>query len=144
MGIDKPVRIVAGPGVAARFGQMPVGVVEPVRANLGCERPVGGPGSAWLAPHLDYTAGRERGKICPGGQRDVVRSSVDTVDDEITAVLKLVSQPFCGDPPDDPRRHRCGGVEHGKRPLSATQGALHGADNVAALAHGAERWFSLS
>ncbi len=69
-----------------------------------------------------------------------MRFAVDPVDDQIALVVQFVSQPLA----DDTAKEDTAilpGLEHSQLALPAAHGALHGANDVAALAHCPQRGF---
>ncbi|MNV78772.1 hypothetical protein D3C71_1722850 [compost metagenome] len=64
-----------------------------------------------------------------------MRLAVGAVDDQIGGVIQLVGQAFAGHAANEGATV-IAGLEYGQVTLLATHGPLHGADDVATLAHG--------
>ncbi len=73
----------------------------------------------------------------PGRQRQVVGLAVEAIEYQVATVVQLISQPLGGNAADD-GAGAFARLENSQLPLLATHGALHCADDVAPLAHGAQ------
>ena len=135
MGRDDFLRITARHGLTLCDGEVVVGAVQAIARQHG-DVPVGR-AHIGRSLHLHHGAGRIVRQLVAGVERDVVGLAVHTVDDQIAPVAQLVGQSFRGHAAEDGSAI-VARLEHRQFARLAAHGTLHGADDVATLAQGAQ------
>ncbi len=132
--------VAAGHGLRLGNGHVMIGAVQ----TIGGQRGDGPVRRAHAGRTLDFhhRAGRVLLQFRLGRQRDVVGFAVDAVEHQVALVVQLIGEALGGDAADD-RAGVLARLEHRQLALRAAHCPLHRADDVATLAHRAQRLFRL-
>src|SRR5690606_30825122 len=98
------------------------------------------PAQLGAAAHLDEASGGKLSEIGTLGKAHIVRPAVDAIDHEIPPLAQLIHKAFAGDAAKDLLR-RARVIEYPKFAALPPHRPLHGPDDVAVLAAGAQDGF---
>lgn len=134
------LRIAAGHGLALGDGKVMVGAVQTTARQRGDI--LVGRAHVGRTLHLHHGACRIVRQLVAGIEYDVVGLAVHAVNDQVAPVVQLVGQHLGGHAADD-----CAAIvsqiEHSQLAWFTTHSPLHGADDVAALAQGAQGFLGI-